>query len=75
MSDKEHKLFSTDQLRAIDEHVIASGCASGYELMERAGLQGFAAIEELARAATAVVVLCGTGNNGGDGWIIAREAK
>jgi len=75
MSDKEHKLFSTDQLRAIDEHVIESGCASGYELMERAGLQGFASIEELARAATAVVVLCGTGNNGGDGWIIAREAK
>ena len=43
--------------------------------MERAGRQGFAAIEELARASTAVVVLCGTGNNGGDGWIIAREAS
>jgi len=75
MNNNHHKLFSTDQLRAIDRQVIASGCASGYELMERAGRQGFAAIEELARASTAVVVLCGTGNNGGDGWIIAREAS
>jgi len=67
------KLFSTEQVRAIDARLISEGFASSFELMERAGRQAFEAIEPMIRGHAQVAILCGTGNNGGDGWIIGRE--
>lgn len=60
----------------LDQETISSG-VSALELMERAGGVVVDAIREIlsARAASAhkVVVLCGPGNNGGDGLVIARR--
>ncbi|BAV63985.1 bifunctional ADP-dependent NAD(P)H-hydrate dehydratase/NAD(P)H-hydrate epimerase [Sphingobium cloacae] len=57
-------------MRAAEQAVIASGVPE-YDLMERAGA---AAAEIVWRAGGSrdVLVLCGPGNNGGDGFVIAR---
>ena len=54
------------------EHDLSEMGVSLSELMERAG--SAAADEVMALDdVEEVVVLCGTGNNGGDGWVAARE--
>jgi len=66
-------------MRAIEKAAIASGEVTGLELMERAGRGVVEAIFEEWPAATQApqraVVLCGPGNNGGDGFVIARLLK
>lgn len=70
------ELLTAAQMRAIEGAAIASGAVTGLELMERAGKGVVAAIfetwPELASAPGRAVVLCGPGNNGGDGFVIAR---
>jgi hydroxyethylthiazole kinase-like uncharacterized protein yjeF len=73
------KLLTSAQMRASESAVIASGAVTGLTLMERAG-QGVveAVFEEwpdLAQSPCKAVVLCGPGNNGGDGFVIARLLK
>ncbi|WP_224824520.1 NAD(P)H-hydrate dehydratase [Cognatishimia sp. MH4019] len=69
-------LLSTAQMRAIEAAAMASGAVSGLELMERAGAGVVDAVmrawPEFAATPHCAVVLCGPGNNGGDGFVIAR---
>lgn len=64
------------QMRAIEAAAIASGAVTGADLMERAGQGVVDAIRaHWPGADTApgkAVVLCGPGNNGGDGFVVAR---
>lgn len=73
------ELLTAAQMRAIEEAAIASGEVTGLELMERAGRGVVEAIfeewPELQKAPHRAVVLCGPGNNGGDGFVIARLLK
>jgi hydroxyethylthiazole kinase-like uncharacterized protein yjeF len=73
------ELLTSAQMRAIEQAAIASGKVTGLELMERAGRGVFEAIFEewpkLAQAPNKAVVLCGPGNNGGDGFVVARLLK
>ncbi|MBK0397765.1 NAD(P)H-hydrate dehydratase [Limibaculum sp. M0105] len=70
------ELLTAAQMRAIEQAAIASGEVTGLELMERAGRGVVEAIldwrPELATAPHRAVVLCGPGNNGGDGFVVAR---
>ncbi len=70
------ELLTAAQMRAIEQSAIDSGKVTGRELMERAGQGIVAAIldwrRELAIAPCRAVVLCGPGNNGGDGFVVAR---
>lgn len=73
------ELLTSAQMRAIEEAAIASGAVTGLELMERAGQAVvdavFAEWPRLAEGARRAVILCGPGNNGGDGFVIARLLK
>ncbi len=71
------KALSNEQMRAADAHTINDLCVSSETLMLRAGE---AIAEEVARAAKAralerIEIVCGTGNNGGDGFVAARRLK
>ncbi len=64
-------LLDAPQMRAVDRWAIEQRGIPSLDLMERAG-QGVArAVEELAPDGP-VVVVCGKGNNGGDGFVVAR---
>jgi hydroxyethylthiazole kinase-like uncharacterized protein yjeF len=69
-------LLTTAQMRAVETAAMAAGAATGLTLMERAGFAvAEAALERwpgLADPPRRALVLCGPGNNGGDGWVIAR---
>jgi ADP-dependent NAD(P)H-hydrate dehydratase / NAD(P)H-hydrate epimerase len=73
------ELLTSAQMRAIEAAAIATGDVTGLELMERAGRGVVAAVFEewpdLAMAPHRAVVLCGPGNNGGDGFVVARLLK
>ncbi|MEC3860074.1 NAD(P)H-hydrate dehydratase [Mesobacterium sp. TK19101] len=70
------ELLTAAQMRALEQRAMASGDVTGAELMSRAGEGVVAAIFEtwpdLQQGARRAVVLCGPGNNGGDGYVIAR---
>ena len=72
------RIITSDTMRSIDNKTISEGHVEGRILMERAGL---GASKEILRFASLLsekfsqcfVVLCGKGNNGGDGYVIARD--
>ncbi len=73
------ELLTAAQMRSIEAAAIASGAVTGLELMERAGRGVVEAIfeewPELKAGDHRAVVLCGPGNNGGDGFVVARLLK
>ncbi|WP_149196489.1 NAD(P)H-hydrate dehydratase [Luteimonas suaedae] len=67
-------LYDSAALRAIEAAATAHLGGDAFELMRRAGQ---AAWRELLRRwpqAQRIVVVCGPGNNGGDGYVLARHA-
>jgi NAD(P)H-hydrate epimerase len=65
-------LYSTSQVRSFDAGAIASQDVTGYVLMQRAGDAALRLIRRQWPAAGRIVVVCGAGNNGGDGYVLAR---
>ena len=70
-------VLSAEQMRMVESDAIGRGVATGMQLMERAG-RGCAEIitsfpEWDDGRLNAAVVLCGPGNNGGDGFVVARH--
>jgi NAD(P)H-hydrate epimerase len=65
------------QMRAIDSETIGSLGIPGAVLMENAGRAVVACVEEelARRPGASVAVLCGPGNNGGDGFVVARVLR
>lgn len=70
------KLLTAAEMREIEDAAIESGAVSGSDLMERAGAEAVAAClrrwPDFARGRHGAAVLCGPGNNGGDGFVVAR---
>jgi ADP-dependent NAD(P)H-hydrate dehydratase / NAD(P)H-hydrate epimerase len=68
------RVLNTQQMREADRRTIDEIGIPAIVLMENAGRQAVAAMEAAFEelAASHVGVLCGRGNNGGDGFVIAR---
>ncbi|MDE3126671.1 MAG: bifunctional ADP-dependent NAD(P)H-hydrate dehydratase/NAD(P)H-hydrate epimerase, partial [Gemmatimonadota bacterium] len=68
------RVVTASQAAARDRAAIAAGTPSS-ALMDRAGTGTAREIERRLRpiAGRRALVLCGPGNNGGDGWVVARE--
>lgn len=63
------------EMRALDRWTIEHGTA-GPILMERAGAGATRVLRaRLGRARRPVVIVCGRGNNGGDGFVLARHLR
>jgi len=67
-------LYSAAQVRALDAFAIAHG-TSGYTLMKRAGEAALRALRSRWPTAMKLAVVAGAGNNGGDGYVLARFAQ
>jgi len=68
-------LYTAEQTRLLDRYAIEQAGIAGYELMKKAGASAFHAIMSRWPDTKKLIIFCGTGNNGGDGYVIARLAK
>ncbi len=70
-------VLTAAEMRSLETAAIGAGIVTGAALMDKAGCGAVAAMlarwPELRHGARRAVVLCGPGNNGGDGYVMARE--
>lgn len=69
-----HSIWPADELRRAEKTAAQSLGISLYELMLRAGQAAFDVARTAYPAARHWLILCGHGNNGGDGYVVARLA-
>ena len=73
------KALTAAEMREVDRLTTERHGVSGFQLMETAGTlaaHAFAAhIREVGAEAQTISVLCGKGNNGGDGFVVARHMR
>jgi len=67
-------LYTAAQVRELDRIAIEEADIPGYTLMSRAGEACWEALQLRWPRASSLLILCGTGNNGGDGFVVARLA-
>ncbi|MBK1720642.1 NAD(P)H-hydrate dehydratase [Thiocystis violacea] len=70
-----HALYRAEQVRNLDRTAIEEFDIPGIELMNRAGAVAYRILRDRWPAARRVTILTGIGNNGGDGYVIARLAR
>jgi ADP-dependent NAD(P)H-hydrate dehydratase / NAD(P)H-hydrate epimerase len=75
MTDLPIPLYSAHQVRELDRRAIEVYGIPGAELMTRAGAAAFRAMQVRFPRARRIAVVCGPGNNGGDGYVVARLAQ
>jgi len=68
------RLYRAQQVRELDRIAIEEFDDPGISLMEHAGNAVFSALRLRWPRAKRIAVLCGIGNNGGDGFVVARLA-
>lgn len=68
-------LYTAEQVRHLDQVAIESFGIDGFDLMKRAGKAAFRVARRHWPGVRSMVVLCGGGNNGGDGYVVAGLAK
>jgi ADP-dependent NAD(P)H-hydrate dehydratase / NAD(P)H-hydrate epimerase len=67
-------VYTAAQVRELDRLAIEEHGVPSYELMQRAAAAALAALRSHWPAARHVLVVCGAGNNAGDGYVLARLA-
>jgi len=67
-------LYSSAQVRALDAYEIEQG-TDGYTLMRRAAEAALRALRSRWPTAMRLAIVTGGGNNGGDGYVLARFAQ
>ena len=69
------EVYLAAQVRAMDRHAIEKGGIPGYKLMQRAGGAALDAVRRHWPGISKIAILCGAGNNAGDGYVLARLAR
>src|SRR6476620_4448222 len=75
MSSLPVAVHTADQVRALDRHAIDDLQIPSYTLMTRAGEAALDALRSCWPSKQRIAVVCGPGNNGGDGYVLARLAQ
>lgn len=70
-----HRLYRAAQVRELDRIAIEEVGIPSDELMRRAGEAAFAELRQRWAGVRRLAVFCGRGNNGGDGYVVARLAR
>lgn len=68
-------VWRTEQIRQIEQRLVAERKISLYQLMIEAGEAAFHLLQQQYPTAHHLWIFCGKGNNGGDGYVVARLAK
>lgn len=71
---QEQALYSADSVRAIDRYLIDEQGIGGFTLMQTAARSAFRQLLRRWPETRSVLVLCGSGNNAGDGYLLACYA-
>jgi len=66
------KLVNGKQMAMVDKRMIEECKISSLQLMEQAGTKLYHKIKQMVLEEDHILVVCGTGNNGGDGYVVAR---
>ena len=69
------ELYRAAQVRELDRIAIEERGIPGYALMSRAGEAAFGLLRQRWPNARRIAVVCGGGNNAGDGYVVARLAR
>lgn len=75
MRELPFELYRAAQVRELDRIAIQERGIPGYTLMSRAGEAAFQRLRQHWPEAHRIAVVCGGGNNGGDGYVVARLAR
>jgi NAD(P)H-hydrate epimerase len=75
MKDLPLRIYRASQVRELDRLAIEQHEIPGYTLMYRAGEAALALLRKRWPWARRLLVLCGAGNNAGDGYVLARLAQ
>ncbi|MEK6805167.1 MAG: NAD(P)H-hydrate dehydratase [Pseudomonadota bacterium] len=75
MSGVQRRLYSAAQVREIEHRAIEKLRVPGLQLMRRAAAAAWGDLRISWPKARVIGVVCGPGNNGGDGYELARLAK
>ena len=68
------RIFSAEQSRALDRLAIERHGIPGIVLMKRAGEAAWRSLRRRWPDARSITVVCGRGNNAGDGYVVAGSA-
>lgn len=68
-------LYSAEQVRELDRLAIEAHAIPGYSLMQRAAKFSYQVLKEKWPTVNSIAVICGAGNNAGDGYVLAKLAS
>src|SRR5512143_1791690 len=75
MTSLPSHLYRTEQIRQLERVAIDEYSIPAAQLMERAGHAAFEVLRQRWPWCRSIAVVCGSGNNGGDGYVVARLAR
>ncbi|RUO59866.1 NAD(P)H-hydrate dehydratase [Pseudidiomarina marina] len=73
--DLTSMIYTAEQVRTGEQQAAAACDVSMAQLMQRAAQACLGAIQAKQPAPANLLIVCGPGNNGGDGWVLARLAQ